>query len=101
MVPDRPGHQPCELPPGKRRTPEGERNYREAAGGVVMRSWLIALFLATAAVQNPAQGLAQPIYSQNQIPAHGAAVEYTVTINNPIAHLYDVEMAIKGIREQT
>jgi len=67
----------------------------------VIRSLVVALFVATAAVQNPAHVLAQPIYAQNQIPARGAAVEYTVTINNPIAHLYDVEMAIKGIREQT
>ena len=67
----------------------------------MIRSFVVALFVATAAIQNPAQVLAQPIYAQNQIPARGAAVEYTVTINNPIAHLYEVEMAIKGIREQT
>jgi predicted metalloprotease with PDZ domain len=66
-----------------------------------MRSLLLALFLATASVQYPEQGFAQPIYAQNQIPARGAEVEYTVTINNPVAHLYEVEMAIKGIREQS
>lgn len=67
----------------------------------MIRSLVIALFVATAAVQNPAAGLAQPIYAPNQIPARGASVEYTVTINNPVAHLFDIEMAIKGIREQS
>lgn len=65
----------------------------------MIRSLLAGLFFATAALQTPAQALAQPIYAQNQIPARGAAVEYNVTINNPVAHLYDIEMVIKGIRE--
>jgi len=42
---------------------------------------------------------AQAIYAQNQIPAAGIAVEYTVTIKSPASHLYDVEMAIRGLRE--
>src|SRR5947207_803190 len=42
---------------------------------------------------------AQAIYSQNQIPARGVSIEYTMTISNPTSHLYDVEMQIKGIRE--
>ena len=41
---------------------------------------------------------AQAIYAENQIPARGVEIEYTVTIKNPISHLYDVEMAIRGIR---
>ena len=42
---------------------------------------------------------AQAIYAENQIPARGVEIEYTVTIRNPISHLYDVGMSIKGIRE--
>jgi predicted metalloprotease with PDZ domain len=43
--------------------------------------------------------LAQPIYSQNQIPARGVEIAYTVTIKNPTSHLYEIEMTIKGNRE--
>ena len=42
---------------------------------------------------------AQPIYAENQIPARGVDIAYTVTIKNPASHLYDIEMSIKGIRE--
>lgn len=42
---------------------------------------------------------AQTIYAENQMPARGVDIEYTVTIKNPTSHLYDVEMSIKGIRE--
>ncbi len=42
---------------------------------------------------------AQPIYAENQIPARGVEVSYSVTIKNPTSHLYDIEMSIKGIRE--
>ncbi len=42
---------------------------------------------------------AQPIYAENQIPARGVEIAYTVGIRNPVSHLYDVEMIIKGIRE--
>jgi predicted metalloprotease with PDZ domain len=42
---------------------------------------------------------AQAIYSENQLPARGVEIEYTVGIKNPISHLYDVEISIKGIRE--
>lgn len=41
----------------------------------------------------------QPIYAQNQIPARGVEIEYTLNMKNPVSHLYDVEMSIKGIRE--
>jgi len=43
--------------------------------------------------------IAQQIYAENQIPARGVEVAYTVTIKNPASHLYDVQMSIKGIRE--
>ena len=42
---------------------------------------------------------AQAIYAENQIPANGVEIEYTLSIKNPISHLYDVEMSIRGIRE--
>jgi len=42
---------------------------------------------------------AQPIYAANQIPARGVSIEYTLTIKNPTSHLYDIEMAIRGIRD--
>jgi predicted metalloprotease with PDZ domain len=61
----------------------------------MIRSLLLALFLAVSAVQSPAQA----IYAQNQIPARGAEIEYTVTIANPLTHLYDVQMSIRGLRE--
>ncbi len=62
----------------------------------MIRSLLLALFLANSAVQSPAQA----IYAENQIPARGADVEYTVTIANPLTHLYDVQMSVHGIRDQ-
>src|SRR6185369_1597174 len=43
--------------------------------------------------------IAQPIYAENQIPARGVEIAYTLTIKNPTSHLYDVEISIKGIRE--
>jgi predicted metalloprotease with PDZ domain len=42
---------------------------------------------------------AQAIYSQNQLPARGVEITYTVAMKNPSSHVYDVEMQIKGIRE--
>jgi predicted metalloprotease with PDZ domain len=42
---------------------------------------------------------AQPIYAENQIPARGVEIAYTLTIKNPTSHLYDVEISIKGIRD--
>ena len=41
----------------------------------------------------------QAIYSENQIPARGVDIQYTLNFKNPASHLYDVEIAIKGIRE--
>jgi predicted metalloprotease with PDZ domain len=42
---------------------------------------------------------AQAIYAANQIPSNGVEIEYTLDLKNPASHLYDVEIAIKGIRE--
>ena len=44
----------------------------------------------------PAQ--AQAIYVENQIPARGVEIEYAVTVTNPISHLYDVDMNVRGMR---
>jgi len=44
---------------------------------------------------------AQAIYAENQIAAQGVAIEYAVTIRNPVLHLYDVEMGIHGMRSTT
>ena len=54
---------------------------------------LVVLVLLPALLQ------AQPIYAENQIPARGVDIEYIVTIRNPVSHLYELEMSIKGIRE--
>jgi predicted metalloprotease with PDZ domain len=43
---------------------------------------------------------AQQIYGVNRIPARGVDIEYTLDMKNPASHLYDVEIAIKGIREK-
>src|SRR3989442_6676443 len=42
---------------------------------------------------------AQAIYAENQIPARGVSIEYTVAFKNPTSHVYDVDIQIKGIRE--
>jgi len=45
---------------------------------------LLLLFLfTTSALQAPAQA----IYAENQIPARGVDVEYTVAVRNPVQHL--------------
>jgi predicted metalloprotease with PDZ domain len=44
---------------------------------------------------------AQPIYAENQLPARGVEIAYTVTVRNPASHLYDVELSVKGIRESS
>src|SRR6478672_12047613 len=41
----------------------------------------------------------QAVYAENQIPTRGVQIEYAVTIRNPVMHLYDVEMDVRGIRE--
>src|SRR4051812_27512373 len=42
---------------------------------------------------------AQQIYAENQIPARGVDIAYTVTIKNPTSHVYDIEISIRGIRD--
>src|SRR5213593_55043 len=57
---------------------------------------VLCLFGAT-----PFSSFAQAIYAENQIPARGVSVDYVLTIKNPMSHLYDVEIQIKGIRESS
>jgi predicted metalloprotease with PDZ domain len=45
-----------------------------------------------------APGRAQSIYAEHQIPARGVEIGYEVTIRNPVLHIYDVEMDIRGLR---
>src|SRR5262245_2782958 len=70
------------------------RGWREAPGEG-LRALLFFILLCT--FSSPS--IAQTIYAENQIPAHGVEIEYTVTIRNPVSHLYDLEMSIKGIRD--
>lgn len=49
----------------------------------------------------PTACFSQPVYAENQIPARGVDIEYTLNIKNPASHVYDVEISIKGIRENT
>ena len=58
------------------------------------RLLLLLLLLSTL----PARSSAQAIYGENQKPAGGVTIEYAVTIKSPIAHLYDVEMDVRGMR---
>jgi len=57
---------------------------------------VLCLFGAT-----PFSSFAQAIYAENQIPARGVSVDYVLTIKNPMSHLYDVEIQIKGIRDSS
>ena len=57
--------------------------------------WILCFFVAVPC------SFSQAIYAENQIPARGVTIEYTVTIKNPTSHLYDVEIQIKGIRESS
>jgi predicted metalloprotease with PDZ domain len=43
----------------------------------------------------------QAIYAENQVPARGVEIDYTLTVRNPSSHIYDVEISIKGIRDST
>src|SRR5579862_6626683 len=80
---------------GKIRSQESEGTHRSKTGGSSMRRF-VCLLCFLAAIPS---SFAQAIYSQNQIPAQSVSIDYTLTINNPTSHLYDVEIQIKGIRE--
>src|SRR5215472_7420757 len=59
------------------------------------------LFVLLASIHIVVSAQAQAIYAENQIPARGVEIEYTVTITNPVSHLYDVEMDVRGMRTTT
>jgi predicted metalloprotease with PDZ domain len=63
------------------------------------RNFIAAVLSVSVSLCLCASAIAQPIYAENQIPARGVEVAYTVTVKNPASHLYDIEMSIKGIRE--
>ena len=65
----------------------GRRNFIPAVLGVCVSFCLCA------------SAVAQPIYAENQLPARGVEVAYTVTVKNPASHVYDIAMSIKGIRD--
>src|SRR5262245_42830632 len=105
MVSDRQGDCERQLPAGESGDPEGEGIHPQASGGVMIdRTPLLrlcrAVFLgAVVSLCLCVYAEAQPIYAANQIPARGVEVAYTVTIRNPMSHLFDVEMSIRGIRD--
>jgi len=64
-----------------------------------MRKLLIAALLAVFCPYICQSVSAQPIYAENQIPARGVEIEYTVSIKNPTSHLFDIGILIRGLRE--
>src|SRR6266567_646123 len=97
MVYDRQSHIERHIRSGKGHSQESEGTHRSESGGPSMRNFLCILCLFVAIPSS----FAQAIYSQNQIPARGVSIEYTVTITNPTSHLYDVQIQVKGIRESS
>jgi predicted metalloprotease with PDZ domain len=66
---------------------------------LVRRLFLSAFLVASLSLGLCLDSIAQPIYAQNQIPARGVEIAYTVNVKNPTSHLYEIEMTVKGIRE--
>src|SRR5260370_35825321 len=97
MVSNRQSHIERHIRSGKAHSQKSEESHRSESGGPSMRNVLCILCLFVAIPSS----FAQAIYSQNQIPARGVSIEYTVTITNPASHLYDVQVQVKGIRESS
>ncbi len=76
-----------------------ERNTKSTMGK--HRQHKIILCLLCLFVALPLSSFGQAIYAENQIPARGVSIEYALTIRNPISHVYDVEIQIKGIRDSS
>jgi predicted metalloprotease with PDZ domain len=67
-----------------------------------MKKALLALcLLCSLCLCAPLRCFSQTVYAENQIPARGVEIDYTLNIKNPASHIYDVEISIKGIREAT
>src|SRR5713226_163028 len=97
MVYDRQSHIERHVRSRKGHSQESEAAHRSQSGGPSMRNVLCILCLFVAIPSS----FAQAIYSQNQIPARGVSIEYTLTIANPTSHLYDVQIQVKGIQESS
>src|SRR5262245_57965717 len=97
MVSDRPCDHQRQLSSGKNHPQKSQR-----PDSAILEAIVIALLLLLiSAVASPARAQildSANIYVENQIPANGVSVEYTVSFKNPISHLYDVEMHIRGVR---
>lgn len=64
----------------------------------MIRSLFLSIaLLATFVTSAPAQA----IYAANQIPARGVSISYSVTVRNPVSHLYDIVLSIEGVRDTT
>jgi predicted metalloprotease with PDZ domain len=116
MVPDRRGHSPGQLQTGKGDFEKsqadhfdrsGEKRVSELRGPEKTRQHLkrhacrflfIPAGLAAVLVLWPAAAAAQGIYAENQVPARGVEIEYNLTIRNPISHIFDIEMIVRGLR---
>src|SRR5687767_13289515 len=108
MVHDRRSHPPCELQTRERHfkksktadfefwrdivkrhihTPPSQHGVL-GCGKLFRNLTLLFFLLLLINVSAPAQA----IYAENQIPARGVEIQYTVTVRNPVSHMYDIEM---------
>jgi predicted metalloprotease with PDZ domain len=46
----------------------------------------------------PVYATAQSVYAENRKPAGNVQIDYTLEVGQPLSHLYDVHIAISGIR---
>src|SRR5215467_4554205 len=90
MVPNRQGDF-------ERQLSAGENHYPQSQGAHFKMKKTLLCFLCFLWFRSPC--FAQAIYAANQLPSNGVEIEYTLDLKNPSSHLYDVEIAIKGIRE--
>src|SRR5437867_3292829 len=98
MVSHRKGDIERHLSSGKNDYKESEGAHRSKRGGSGMSNTKLALAILWLFVAVPSS-VGQAIYAENQVPARGVSIDYTVSIRNPTSHLYDIEIQIKGIRE--
>src|SRR5262245_24171815 len=102
MVFHRQSHSERQLSAGKNHYPKGEGTDSERRDGLmraVQRLILVVFLYASASLGLCVEAIAQPVYAENQTPARGVEIAYTVNIKNPASHLYEIEMSIKGIRD--
>ncbi len=70
-----------------------DRRFRHDCLARPCLGFLIALLLLS-----PSALSAQAVYAANQIPANGVQIECRISIEDPLAHLYAVEIDIRGIQ---